>query len=146
MRASTSSSCLKTGAYVFSVAHLAGRRTSASLYLNPALSQTGGARRQVVSDKFALDRLVGHDRDTARGALAARSGDLGGAIANTATALGEVARERSALGDSIARAPAVLNQGTAVLRDTDTPLGVAQSGAPRPAARRAAARGRCCGR
>jgi phospholipid/cholesterol/gamma-HCH transport system substrate-binding protein len=112
----------KTGAYVFS-SPTAQQANKAFLYLNPALSQTAALGRQVVADKFALDRLVATTA-TLSGALAARSGDLGGAIANTSTALGEVARERSALGDSIARAPAVLNQGTAVLRDTNYALGV----------------------
>jgi phospholipid/cholesterol/gamma-HCH transport system substrate-binding protein len=112
----------KTGAYVFS-APTAQQANKAFLYLNPALSQTAQLGREIVADKFALDRLVATTAKVS-GALAARSADLGGAIANTSTALGEVASRRSALEDAISRAPAVLNQGTAVLRDTDYALRV----------------------
>ena len=112
----------KTGAYIFS-SPTPQQANQAFTYLNPALSQTAQLGREVVADKFALDQLVA---TTARvsSALAARSGDLSGAIANTSTALGEVASQRVALEDALARAPGVLEQGTGVLRDTDYALGV----------------------
>jgi len=112
----------KTGAYVFS-SPTPQEANKAFQYLNPALSQTADLGRELVADKFALDRLIATTAEVS-GALAAHSTALGGAITNTATALSEVASQRSALADAISRAPAVLDQATGVLRDTDYALGV----------------------
>ena len=90
-------------------------------FLDPALSQTNALASEVVSDRFALERLISSTAQITS-ALADRSGDLDGAVTNTATALQEVASERSALQDAISRAPAVLKQGTTVLGHVDGTL------------------------
>jgi phospholipid/cholesterol/gamma-HCH transport system substrate-binding protein len=111
---------LKTGAY-FVHQPTASQFNDVLRYLNPALSQTAQFGAEVVADKFALDRLVASSAQVA-GALANRSADLGGAVSSTAATLREVASERAALADAIGRAPAVLQQGTGVLRDVNYSL------------------------
>jgi phospholipid/cholesterol/gamma-HCH transport system substrate-binding protein len=111
----------RTGAYLFDhpTAVAANRAFG---YLNPALSQVTQLGREVVADRFALDRLVSSTAAVSS-ALAALSGDLGGAVSSTAAVLRDVAAERSALGDTLTRAPGVLGQSTGVLRDVSYTLG-----------------------
>jgi phospholipid/cholesterol/gamma-HCH transport system substrate-binding protein len=113
---------LRTGAF-FVHNPTAVQLNAAFRYLNPALSQSAALGADVAADKFELERLVSSTADVAS-ALASRNADLGGAVTNTAAALREVASQRAALEDSISRAPAVLQQSTAVLRDVDFTLHV----------------------
>jgi phospholipid/cholesterol/gamma-HCH transport system substrate-binding protein len=111
---------IKTGAY-FVGAPTPQQLNRSIEYFNPALSQTAQLGAQIVADRYALAQLV---QSTARvsTALASRSQDLGGLVSNTAAWLREVASQRAALEDEIARAPGVLRQGTAVLADTNFTL------------------------
>jgi len=112
---------ISTGAYVFS-GKTPAQANQTFRYLDPAFSQAAALSREIVSDKFALQRLVSSSAAVSS-ALAARTSDLGGAVSNTAVVLGQLAAERSAVSDSLARAPGVLTQSTGVLRDARTALG-----------------------
>lgn len=104
---------LASGAYLVA-RPTASELNSASAYLAPAASQTGELVRQVAADDGSLSQLV---TSTARvaGALALPSTQLGTAVSSTAAALREVASQRAALEDTLARAPGVLRQATGVL-------------------------------
>jgi phospholipid/cholesterol/gamma-HCH transport system substrate-binding protein len=111
----------KTGAYLVSQP-TASQLNELSEYLNPAFSQVSNLGAEIVSDKYALDRLVGH---TARltEPLANETSQIQGAVTNTANVLGEIAAQRVALSDGISRAPAVLKQTTSTFVRVDTTLG-----------------------
>jgi phospholipid/cholesterol/gamma-HCH transport system substrate-binding protein len=111
---------LRSGAYLLSGSTPQAINRAVE-FLNPALSQTNALAAEVVSDRFALERLISSTAQITS-ALADRDGDLDGAVTNTATALLQVASERSALQDAISRAPAVLKQGTQVLGHVDGTL------------------------
>ncbi len=113
---------LRTGAYLVHQP-TASQTNQLVHYLNPALSQTWQLAAQVVSDQFSLQRLLSSSAVVAR-TLASNDGDLGGAVTNTAITLREIASERAALADAIARAPAVLQQGTGVLANVNSALHV----------------------
>jgi phospholipid/cholesterol/gamma-HCH transport system substrate-binding protein len=111
---------LRTGA------HFMSKPTQTSLnrlalYLNPALSQLSNLGAELLSDRGALRELV-----SSAGRLAGRLGadqqNLGGAVTETAQALNELAGQHAALGDALARAPAVLAQGRTVLSHLDGTL------------------------
>ncbi len=113
---------IKTGAYLMS-GSTPGQINQAIPYFNPALSQTTALGSEIVADKFALDRLLSSTAAVAA-TLANRSGDLAGAVTNTAATLREVASQRATLEDIVSRAPAVLYQATGVLADVDYTLRV----------------------
>jgi phospholipid/cholesterol/gamma-HCH transport system substrate-binding protein len=111
---------LKTGAY-FVHQPTAAQINRSIVYFNPALSQATQLGAEIVADRAALTRLVSSSAAVST-ALASRNAALGGLVTNTAAWLREVASQRAALQDAISRSPAVLDQGTGVLRDVNFTL------------------------
>jgi phospholipid/cholesterol/gamma-HCH transport system substrate-binding protein len=110
------------GAYVVSQP-TASQLNRLTPYYDPAFSQLGRFSSEVVADRSALDRLLSSTAEVAT-ALANRSPDLAGAVSSTAATFRELASQRSALQDSLVRAPAVLHQATGVLGHLDSTLRV----------------------
>ncbi len=111
---------LKTGAYFVS-GSTPSQFNELAEYLNPAFSQVSNLGAEIVSDKYALDRLVGNTAQLTE-PLASETPQIQGAVSNTSKLLGEIAAQRVALSDGISRAPAVLKQVTAVFGRVDTTL------------------------
>jgi phospholipid/cholesterol/gamma-HCH transport system substrate-binding protein len=111
---------LKAGAYLVAQP-TASQFNAANAYLNPAFSQSAQLGNEVVAQDAALGRLVSSTAQVAD-ALAAQSTNLGGAVSSTAEMLRQLASQRSAIADTFVRAPAVLTQGTHVLRGVDATL------------------------
>ncbi len=111
---------LKAGAY-FVAQPTATQLNGANAYLNPAFSQSAQLGDDVVAQDASLRQLVSGTAQVAD-ALAAQSTNLGGAVSSTATMLRQLASQRSAIADTLVRAPAVLTHGTRVLRHVDTTL------------------------
>jgi phospholipid/cholesterol/gamma-HCH transport system substrate-binding protein len=99
---------------------------SGSAYFNqmlgrfdPALTALNQLSGQIAGDRTELNRLVGTGA-TAAHAVASRSTDLEGAVANAARGFGAIASERARLADLLERAPAVLAQAGGTLNDAAT--------------------------
>ena len=104
---------LRSGAYLVAQP-TASQFNRSLLYSNPALTESTQLEHELVANRTALDGLISATGRLS-GALAAHSQQLSGAVHETAGVLREIASERSALADSISRAPAVLSQSTRVL-------------------------------
>jgi hypothetical protein len=82
--------------------------------LSAALAQTAGLTGELAADRAGVAQLIDTAGRAAQ-AVASRRPDLQGAVANTARALGAIARERTAFSDDLGRPPAVLRQATPTL-------------------------------
>jgi phospholipid/cholesterol/gamma-HCH transport system substrate-binding protein len=85
-------------------------------YLNPALSEIRRLSAEIDTDEQAVSDLIVSSSQIV-GALASRRDDLQSSVTNTARTLRAIASERTALGDAIARTPAVLRQAEGTLRN-----------------------------
>jgi phospholipid/cholesterol/gamma-HCH transport system substrate-binding protein len=111
---------LKAGAYLVAQP-TASQLNAANAYLNPAASQSAELGNEVVADDQALAQLVSGSAKVAS-ALAAPSANLGAAVGSTAEMMRQLASQRSAIADTLVRAPAVLTQSTHVLGHVDVTL------------------------
>jgi phospholipid/cholesterol/gamma-HCH transport system substrate-binding protein len=87
--------------------------------LDPALQALNGLSSQIAGDQAELSRLVSTGAVAAH-AVASRSTDLQGAVANVAQSFQAVASQRAQLADLLTRAPAVIHQATGTLGDVAT--------------------------
>jgi phospholipid/cholesterol/gamma-HCH transport system substrate-binding protein len=88
---------------------------------DPALSQLNRFTGQLADDRSAIASVI-RTGAIAANAIASRRSDLMSAVANTATTLDALARQRRALSDSLLRAPAVLGQARQTLADAGAAL------------------------
>jgi phospholipid/cholesterol/gamma-HCH transport system substrate-binding protein len=106
-------SLLHSGAYLVAQP-TAGQLNRAIEYSVPAFTQSTVLGNELSANRTALSQLVAATARVST-ALAAHDQQLGGAVHGLATTLREIATERSALTDAIARAPGVLTLATRVL-------------------------------
>jgi phospholipid/cholesterol/gamma-HCH transport system substrate-binding protein len=85
--------------------------------LNPAVAQLEGTLRELGRDRAAFERFVVAGAGWVS-AVAERSGDLRGALSETAATARAVARERTELAGLLREAPAALTQARGTLRRT----------------------------
>jgi phospholipid/cholesterol/gamma-HCH transport system substrate-binding protein len=86
-------------------------------YANPAIAQSSALLSELDRDNAAVGRLISTSATVAT-TLASRRDDLQGSITNTARTFEALAAERTALQDTLSRAPATLRQGQTTLRHT----------------------------
>ncbi|MHB8695164.1 MAG: MlaD family protein [Solirubrobacteraceae bacterium] len=87
--------------------------------LDPAFTQVNRLVGELANDRGAVSQVI-RTGDIAASSIASRDADLRAAVVNTATSLHAIATERSALADSLQRAPAVLGQAQSTLAEVDT--------------------------
>jgi phospholipid/cholesterol/gamma-HCH transport system substrate-binding protein len=85
--------------------------------LDPALSEVQGLSGQLATDGGSLGRLIS-TAAVASATLNSRRDDLAASVVNAARALTAIAAERTALGDTLRRAPQVLDQAGGTLLHT----------------------------
>jgi phospholipid/cholesterol/gamma-HCH transport system substrate-binding protein len=85
--------------------------------LDPALGEVQGVSGQLAADGASLGQLI-HTAAVASQTLDARRDDLQGSVVNSARALTAIATERTALADTLSRAPRVLDQAGGTLART----------------------------
>ncbi len=91
--------------------------------LDPAASRSAALLQEVIRDKAALRTLVRSGGRVSK-VLADRADEIGRVADRVGTTLDAVAAAKGELGDTLARAPAVLNHGTRTLNRLDRTLDV----------------------
>jgi phospholipid/cholesterol/gamma-HCH transport system substrate-binding protein len=110
---------IKNGASVFD--GNAKDANDAIVYANPAVAQGHALLSEIDHDQAAVGRLVSTAAAVST-TLSRRRGSLQGSITNTARTLDALAAERTALQDTLTRAPATLREAQKTLRLTRTTL------------------------
>ena len=105
--------------------------------LNPALTQSSATLEQAVRDQEAVKQLLAQTSGIVR-TLAARRDELERGTSATAAATGAIARQRTALADTLALAPPALRQANTTLSNV---RGLLDQARPAIAEARPAARG-----